>query len=93
MSIVGIKDGTMGVAFGVKNDGSFSIIPLCLESFVFQQMGLSYFEVIPKYKAIVHDLLKNKLKIFHISLPELVLTGIAPVGGIHFFTFINSDWE
>jgi hypothetical protein len=52
MSVVGMKDGIVGVAFGVNNNGSFSIIPLCLESFVIQQMALSYFEFIPKYKAI-----------------------------------------
>jgi hypothetical protein len=33
MSVFGTKGGTLGVAFGVNNDGFFSIIPLCMESF------------------------------------------------------------
>jgi hypothetical protein len=59
MSVVGMKDGTLGLDFGVNNDRSFSIIPLCLESFVFQQMVLSYFEGLPKYDGILHDLGKT----------------------------------
>jgi hypothetical protein len=93
MPVVGMRDGTLGVTFGVNNDGNFSLVPRLLESFEFKQMGLSYFEVVPNYEGIVHDVKKNELKRYCISLPELTLTGIPPVRGKSFFTFINSDWE
>jgi hypothetical protein len=93
MYVVGMRDGTLGVTFGVNNDGSFSLVPLLLESFEFEQMGLSYFEVISNYEGIVHDVKKHKLKRYCIYLPELMLPGIPPVRGKSFFTFINSDWE
>jgi hypothetical protein len=79
MSVVGMRDGTLGFAFGVNNDRFFSLVPLLLESLEFKQMGLSYFEVVPNYEGIVHDFKKNKLKRYCISLPDLTLTGIPPV--------------
>jgi hypothetical protein len=83
----------LGVAFGVNTYGSFSIITLLLESFAFKKMVLSYFEVAPNYEEIVDDVQKKNLKKSCISFPELVLTGIPPVVGKSFFTYINSDWE
>jgi hypothetical protein len=91
MYVVGMRDGTLGVAFGVNNDGSLILVLLLLESFEFKQMGLSYFEVVPSYEEIVRDVQKNKLKRYCISLPELMLIGIPPIGGKSIFTFINSD--
>jgi uncharacterized membrane protein len=36
MYVVGTRDGKLGVAFGINKDGSFSLVPLLLESFEFK---------------------------------------------------------
>jgi hypothetical protein len=58
-SVVGMRDGALVVAFGVNNDGSFSLVPLLLESFEFKQMGLYIFEFVLNYEEIVHDIQKE----------------------------------
>jgi hypothetical protein len=47
MSVIEMKDGMLGVAFGINNDGSFSVVPITLDAFVFERMRLSYFQVVP----------------------------------------------
>jgi hypothetical protein len=93
MSLIQINDGMLCIAFGLNTDGSFSVVPLALERFVFQRMGLAYFQVVPDFDGIRHGIKSDNLKKYCVSLPELVPTRLPRLGGSCFFTFITSDWE
>jgi hypothetical protein len=93
MSVVALEDGSLGIAFGAATDGSFSILPLTLESFHGKQLGLSFFNVEKNFEGIMHDFRKTALRKYFVSLPEPITTGLPSAGGNKVFTFINSDWE
>jgi hypothetical protein len=93
MSVIQSNYGMLCIAFSLNNDGSFSVVPLVLEIFLFQRMGVTYFLVVPYFDGIRHGIKSLKLKKYCVSLPELVPTGLPQLGGSCFFTFITSDWE
>jgi hypothetical protein len=88
-----MKDGMLGVEFGMNNDGSFSVMQIILDIFLFERMGLSYFQVVPNYDGILHGSKNNNLYTHFMSLPELVPTGLPQVRATCLCTFLNSDWE
>jgi hypothetical protein len=93
MSVIQTSDGMLCIAFGLNNDGSFQVVPLAPERFLFQRMGLAYFQVVPDFDGIRHGIKSHNLKKYCVSLPELLPTGLPRLGGSCFFTFITSDWE
>jgi hypothetical protein len=89
MSVIQINDGMLCIAFGLNNDVFFSVVPLALERFVFQRMGLAYFQVVPYFYGIRHGIKSNNLEKYCVSLPELVPTGFPQLGGSCFFQFYH----
>jgi hypothetical protein len=69
MSVIQINNGMLCIAFGLNNDGSFSVVPIALERFVFQRMGLAYFQVAPDFDGIRHGIKSHNLKNYCVALP------------------------